>query len=270
MSADICSADEYEALIQFLYVAPVGLVQTSIDGDIAMINPVSAQLLMPLSPDGSLENLFTTLASVAPGLRQLTTGFTRPRGLVCDALHVALPARSRGASAPEVLSVSVLKLDESRLMAVLSDVTPQVKLERLRRQNEAWFNVLLTDYAVVNLDEQGCVTDWNSGLGRVTGFTHDAVFGQPCSVFCPDDAITPGQRVPERLCEAHESGLSMFDGWHTKADGTRFWGSSMIAPVLERQDPSGGFSAAADEHRAAPAYRLIIRDINAQAPASLA
>ena len=35
-------ADEYEALIQFLYMSPVGLAQTSIDGEIAMINPVSA------------------------------------------------------------------------------------------------------------------------------------------------------------------------------------------------------------------------------------
>ena len=40
-------ADEYEALIQFMYMAPVGLVQASMDGEIVMINPISAQLLMP-------------------------------------------------------------------------------------------------------------------------------------------------------------------------------------------------------------------------------
>ena len=60
---------EHEALIQFLYLAPVGLVQASLDGEIAMINPISAQLLMPLSPDGCLTNLFAALESVAPGLR---------------------------------------------------------------------------------------------------------------------------------------------------------------------------------------------------------
>ncbi|MEK0411432.1 hypothetical protein WNX29_10565, partial [Limosilactobacillus reuteri] len=50
---------EHEALMQFLYLAPVGLVQADLDGEIGMINPISAQLLMPLSPDGCLTNLFT-------------------------------------------------------------------------------------------------------------------------------------------------------------------------------------------------------------------
>ncbi len=33
-----------------------------------MVNPLCAQLLMPLAPDGALDNLFTALRAVAPGL----------------------------------------------------------------------------------------------------------------------------------------------------------------------------------------------------------
>ena len=62
---------EHEALIQFLYLAPVGLVQADLEGGILMMNPISAQLLMPLSRDGGLDNLFTALESVAPDLRHL-------------------------------------------------------------------------------------------------------------------------------------------------------------------------------------------------------
>lgn len=127
MAANIVNTDDYEALIQFLYVAPIGLVQTSLDGEISMINPVSAKLLMPLSLDGGLDNLFTALAGVAPDLCQLTASFAPPRGMVCDARHIALPARAQGASAPEMLSLSILKLDESRLVAVISDITSQFK-----------------------------------------------------------------------------------------------------------------------------------------------
>ncbi|MBC8008442.1 MAG: sensor domain-containing diguanylate cyclase, partial [Prolixibacteraceae bacterium] len=58
-------ADEHEALIQFLYMAPVGIIQTSINGAIWLMNPISAQLLMPLARDGDLANLFTALESVA-------------------------------------------------------------------------------------------------------------------------------------------------------------------------------------------------------------
>ena len=52
---------EYEALIQFLYLAPVGLVQADLRGEIALMNPVAAQLLMPHSRDGGLDNLFTAI-----------------------------------------------------------------------------------------------------------------------------------------------------------------------------------------------------------------
>ena len=40
--------------MQLLYRAPIGLVQTTLDGEITMINPMSAQLLMPLAPGGDL------------------------------------------------------------------------------------------------------------------------------------------------------------------------------------------------------------------------
>jgi len=64
MDAEIDLAAEHEALIQFLYIAPVGLAQISPDGSIGMINPISAQLLMPLSRDGSLTNLLGCLSKL--------------------------------------------------------------------------------------------------------------------------------------------------------------------------------------------------------------
>jgi hypothetical protein len=45
--------DAYEALVQFLYRAPIGLVQASLDGAVDMLNPMSSNLLMPLVRDGS-------------------------------------------------------------------------------------------------------------------------------------------------------------------------------------------------------------------------
>ena len=59
VEADV--GEELEALIQFMYLAPVGLAQTCLDGEISMANPLSAQLLMPLSRNGELSNLYTAL-----------------------------------------------------------------------------------------------------------------------------------------------------------------------------------------------------------------
>ena len=260
-------ADEYEALIQFLYLSPVGLAQTSIDGEIAMINPVSAQLLMPLSRDGNLANLFTALEGVAPDLRHLTAQFTSPHGMVCDALRIQLNAGVRGKSDPQMLSLSLLKLDATRLMAVLSDVTLQVRRERQLKHSEAWFNAILsgvTDYALVSLDGRGRIDDWNTSIGRVTGFDRGAVLGQPYSIFYPVDATTP-DRVLDRLREADDNGWSLDDGWRMKADGSRFWGSAMISPLRDRPNSGAVALPSVDDE---PAYCMIIRDITDKREAS--
>ena len=257
-AAHAALAAEHEALMQFLYLAPVGLVQTAADGEILMINPISAQLLMPLSRDGSLVNLFDALAGVAPELRHLCALFARPSGMVCDGMHIQLGAGAgsgRTRRAPQVLSLSLLKLDGSRFMAVLSDVSEQVRRERQLRQNDAWLNALLTsitDYALVGLDGAGRVSAWNDTIGRVTGHG-EGVVGQPYSVFYAHGATTQDQ-AGDRLREADLNGWSLEEGPRVRADGSEFWASTMISPLPDR-DADG---AEPDE----TAYCLILRDVS--------
>jgi len=249
---------EHEALIQFLYLAPVGLVQADVDGAIVMMNPISAQLLMPLSRSGGLDNLFDALDGVAPDLRYLCHQYTRSSGKICDGLHVHLNAGSPGNSGkkiPQILSITLLKLDATRLMAVIDDVTMQVRRERQLRQNDAWLNAILTgitDYALVGLDARGAITEWNPSIGRVTGFGQDAV-GQPYSIFYPEDAMTV-EHLADRLRDADKDGWSLDEGKRMRADGSAFWGSALIAPLPDR-DAADGIDADA------PAYCLILRDI---------
>jgi diguanylate cyclase (GGDEF)-like protein/PAS domain S-box-containing protein len=253
-------AAEHEALIQFLYLAPVGLVQTGIDGEIVMINPISAQLLMPLSRDGTLTNLFTALEDVAPELRRLCAEFTRPNGMVCDGLQIHLNCGAPGKRmrVPHVLSLSLLKLDGARLMAVLSDVSEQVRRERQLRQSDAWLNALLTsisDYALVGIDREGRISDWNDTIGRVTGFP-PSVVGQPYSVFYPAGASTP-ERLQDRLREADANGWSLEEGPRMRFDGSQFWGSAMISPIPDRDAAAIGLDADGE-----PAYCMVLRDIS--------
>ena len=260
-------SEEHEALLQFLYLAPVGLVQAAIDGSIAMINPISAQLLMPLSRDGSLDNLFTALEGVAPSLRAMCAEFAPSHGVVCDAMYLHLNARGQAsAKSQTVVSLTVVKLDGSRLMAVLSDVSLQVKRERELRQSDAWLNAILTnikDYAMVSLDRLGRIEAWNDSIGRLTGFSAQALVGQPYSIFYPPDATTP-EHVLDRLREADENGWSLDEGMRVRADGSHFWGSAMISPLREGEveaqsrDPESGDAA----------YCLILRDISDKREAS--
>lgn len=251
---------EHEALIQFLYLAPVGLVQTDAAGEVAMLNPIAAQLLMPLSRDGGLDNLFAALEDVAPELRHLCAAFTAPSGKICDGHLLHLSAGSLEARVPQVLSLTLLKLDAARLMAVLDDVTEQLRRERQLRQSDAWLNAILTgitDYALVGLDADGRIHDWNPSVRRVTGHGDDAI-GQPYSLFYPPDAITQ-EHLRDRLREADADGWTLDEGRRLRADGSSFWGSALIAPLPERGPlPNAAFDAGAE----GAAYCLILRDIS--------
>jgi diguanylate cyclase (GGDEF)-like protein/PAS domain S-box-containing protein len=259
-------SEEHEALIHFLYLAPVGLVQAAMDGAIGMMNPISAQLLMPLSRDGNLGNLFSALESVAPSLRPMCAEFAPSYGVICDAMHLHLNAR--GGQGPRtartVISLTIVKLDQSRLMAVLSDVSLQVKRDRELRQNDAWLNAILTgisDYAMVGLDHRGLIEAWNESIGRLTGFTAEALVGQPYSIFYPHGATTP-EHLLDRLREADENGWSLDEGLRMRADGSQFWGSAMISPLHDTEQEGR------DPEAPDAAYCLIIRDISDKREAS--
>lgn len=246
--------DEYEALLQFLYIAPIGLLQARMDGEILMVNPLCAQLLMPLVPDGELFNLFTALGGVAPDLRHRADSFPNGYGMVCDAVHLHVDTAQPGRKAVQTLSLTLLKLDSERLMAVLSDVTESVKRDRELRHSQAWLQTLvtgLTDYALESLDSNGCLQSWNESIGRITGFDSAASLGQSFSIFYPADYLSR-DRAQDRLQEADRSGWSIDEGWMLRADGSRFWGSCLIAPLHTAGE------AQQDER----AYSLIVRDVS--------
>ena len=118
--------------MQFLYQAPIGLMQVAPGGEIMMINPMSAQLLMPLAPDGNLHNLFDVLNTAAPQLHAMATSFSAPSGVVCESLRIALPAGAARGTLAQTLELSLLKLDDGSLMVSLSDATLTVQQEQQR------------------------------------------------------------------------------------------------------------------------------------------
>jgi diguanylate cyclase (GGDEF)-like protein/PAS domain S-box-containing protein len=246
--------EEYEALIQFLYIAPIGLMQVRMDGEIIMVNPLCAQLLMPLSRGADLSNLYTALESVAPDLRNLVQSFAAPSGMICEGSQLRVPADATQKTGRRILSLTLLKLDDQRMMVVLGDVTQSVQRERELRQSQAWIYTIatgLTDYALLTLDDQGRARDWNAGVQRVTGRSSSGTIGQSYSVFYPDDALDRIGAV-DRLHEADRTGWSLDEGWRERADGTRFWGSCLIAPLHATEEVN-------PEDRA---YSLVIRDVS--------
>ena len=78
----------YEELLQFLYRTPWGLIQATRSGDIQMLNPVAAKVLMPLAFNGRLDNLFALLRAARPELQALVAATTERYGVVGTVLRI--------------------------------------------------------------------------------------------------------------------------------------------------------------------------------------
>lgn len=118
---------EHQALLAFVNAAPVGVVQMSRHGDVDMINAFSAMMLMPLSRNGMLSNLFEVLDPVLPALRAGIEAFGPVHGLVCDNLRLDLNAPHEPL---KVAALRVIRMDAERVMVVITDVTDQVLAEQ--------------------------------------------------------------------------------------------------------------------------------------------
>jgi diguanylate cyclase (GGDEF)-like protein len=190
------TVDAYEALVQFLYRAPIGLVQASLDGTVDMLNPMSSSLLMPLVRDGSMDNLFTVLQGVAPQLRELTENFAEPSGAVCEGLRLQL-GESATPGAPKWLSLSVLKLDPTRLMAVVTDATHEVQREQDRLARRL-MTAARTDALTRMPNREALLEQVQQMLGRPAGGSGFALLFLNCDRFRQiNDAL--GQAAGDRL-----------------------------------------------------------------------
>ena len=146
MSAPLeADGEAHEALLQFLYMAPVGLVQLAPDGTVDLMNPMAASLLMAIAPTTGLDNLFDVLATAAPGLRAQADAFRGAFGSMGEPVRIAVPTSRVGTASPaRVMSLSLFKLDAQRLMAMLRDASDEAARES-RQLHDATHRDALTD-----------------------------------------------------------------------------------------------------------------------------
>lgn len=97
------------------------------------------------------------------------------------------------------------------------------------------------DYAIFLLDPDGLVASWNSGAQRFKGYGASEIVGQYFSRFYTEEDRIAG--VPERaLAIAASAGRFEAEGWRVRKDGTRFWASVVIDPILNDVGQLIGFA----------------------------
>ena len=94
-----------------------------------------------------------------------------------------------------------------------------------------------TDYAIITLDTERIVTDWNSGAEKITGYSKSEIIGKKGDIlFVPEDRDSQ----PEiEIQIAVNRGRAENERWHLRKDGKRFWGSGITVALKTRNGLTG-------------------------------
>jgi PAS domain S-box-containing protein len=117
------------------------------------------------------------------------------------------------------------------------------KNEELRRSEDRYHRMIaeIEDYAIILLDTEGKVLNWNKGAQNIKGYKAEEILGRSFSVFYLQSDIDAG--LPKYLInEAATKGKASHEGWRVKKDGTTFWGSIVITALHDDDNNVIGYS----------------------------
>ncbi len=114
--------------------------------------------------------------------------------------------------------------------------------ERRIETSEARHRAVLdsaVDYAIIVMDMKGMITQWSEGAYRILGWTEAEILGKPA-----DCIFTPGDRqknVPaSEMQVALTLGRASDERWHMRKNGTTFWASGEMMPLLDIEGSVAG------------------------------
>ncbi len=225
--------DQVADLLQFLYACPVGLIEMSADGTIALVNAYAMQLLFPIALDGVVANFYTVVGPYSPELRHLLTAMKAPHGTICEGHRIFVHAGGKnGAADPLVLSCTLVKLDDDRFIATLTDVSKQMVQERRLKQAETWFGTLLNsvdDFSVISLDRNGIVTGVNASAAAQIGLNQQEMLNRTLDTLDQPESGVAAFTTDEQIKIAERDGWHLDEGWRKRPTGERYWCQRLIA-----------------------------------------
>jgi PAS domain S-box-containing protein len=97
------------------------------------------------------------------------------------------------------------------------------------------------DYAILYLNKEGIIENWNKGAEKIKGYKTEEIVGQSFSKFYT--AKDRESNLPQYLLkQAEHYGRFGQEGWRVRKDGTLFWASVVITAVHNEANEIIGFS----------------------------
>jgi PAS domain S-box-containing protein len=133
------------------------------------------------------------------------------------------------------------KVSEDRFSNYLEEL--RFKNAQLKKAEEKYHKMVseVHDYAIILLDPDGKILDWNKGAEKLKGYKAEEIIGKSFRMFYTSE--DKDANLPERLLrEAMTNGFTTHEGYRIRKDGTRFWGNVAITALYDDTRTLIGFS----------------------------
>ncbi len=226
-----------EALLDLFVLAPVGLVEVDEEGRVEVANLAARHLLTPFTRTGGLDDLFSSLGSVAPDLAARVRNYDSPRGVIVDSMELLAPGESRG------VHLSLVKVAPGRIVAVASDAGSLARargiVEKLEQRHRA-IEGAVRDYAIYTTDADGVIDSWSGAAERLHHWGANDAVGRHMSKLVPEEVGEA--HVKETLSQASRTGWCEEEGQRLRGDGTHFWATTVVTALRGADGLAIGFS----------------------------
>ena len=224
-----------------------GVILMDSSGRVLNFNPACERLFGYRANEVVGQNLTLVIPehrfrSGSEGSNQTTSG--RPRN-VAGIGHEVVGRRKDGSVFPLEFSFGeVIEPGGSIFVGVIHDLSERRRIDQGMSDSERSFRQLIdgiTDYAIFMLDQMGHVTTWNSGAQRIKQYAAVDIVGRHFREFYREDQRDSGE--PERNLEsARRDGNYSAEDWRVRKDGSLFWASVVIAPILNDDGRLTGYA----------------------------
>lgn len=141
---------------------------------------------------------------------------------------------------PVELLIVPIEIDNATVFcSFIRDISAQKEVEGMLQKSEDRYHKMVeevNDYAILLLNKEGLIENWNKGAENIKGYKEDEIIGENFSVFYTEE--DKKNNLPERLLkQAMEEGSASIDGWRVRKDGSLFWANVVLTAL---HDDDGG------------------------------
>lgn len=172
-------------------------------------------------------------------VQSYTEGMYTDFGVMFGALNMLV-------SMPEGKSKKTKQKDSEIMLSDLNS-TPEKKIlegsSTLAESEQRYHRMIdeVQEYAILLLDLDGNIMNWNKGAEKIKGYKESEIVGKNFSLFYLHEDRE--SNLPGRLIkEAAKYGKAKHEGWRLRKDGTRFWGNIVITALHADDGSIIGFS----------------------------